>query len=256
MTAHPQFEEDFELYGLGVLDGDDKAGFERHLAECAQCVQKVAAAMVRLAPLGFTAPPSEPPTGARQRLLEPFRRPPARSGFWSLNWAWAAACLTLVAVAAWTTFDNSRLSKRLAEIEASQKQLEISTAEMKAAAAQAQSVLEILTGPQTIQVDLSPSTAHPVPHGKAFYNRSRGLLFYTTNLPTLPSGRTYELWLIPTEGKPIDAGLFNTDSQGNGQVILPSLPTGLTAKAFAVTAEPAGGVPAPTGSILLVGPAS
>jgi anti-sigma-K factor RskA len=92
-----------------------------------------------------------------------------------------------------------------------------------------------------------------VPHGKAFYNPAGGLLFYTTNLQPLPAGRTYELWLVPTEGSPVGAGLFNTDSRGNGQVILLSLPQGLTAKAFAVTIEPAGGVPAPTGPKVLIG---
>src|SRR5208337_2150537 len=119
--------------------------------------------------------------------------------------------------------------------------------------ARAQAALNVLTAPETIQVDLSPAAARPVPHGKAFYNPSGGLLFYTTNLRPLPVGRTYELWLIPTEGSPIDAGVFNTDSRGNGQVILPSLPQGLSAKAFAVTIETGGGVPAPTGPKVLIG---
>ena len=166
------------------------------------------------------------------------------------------ACLVLFVAAAWLARDNSRLSKRLAELELSRQQIEASSLAMKAAAARAQAVLDVLTGSQTVQVDLSPATAHPVPHGKAFYNRARGLLFYTMNLNSLPNNRTYELWLIPTEGKPVDAGIFNTDTRGNGQVILPSLSEGLTAKAFAVTIEPAGGVPAPTGPMVLVGPVS
>ncbi len=121
------------------------------------------------------------------------------------------------------------------------------------ATARAQAALNVLTAPETIQVDLSPAAARPVPHGKAFYSPAGGLLFYTTNLQPLPASRTYELWLIPTEGSPVDAGVFNTDSRGNGQVILPPLPPGLTAKAFAVTIEPAGGVPAPTGPKVLIG---
>ena len=106
------------------------------------------------------------------------------------------------------------------------------------------------------KLELSPADAHPVPHGKAFYNPARGLLFYTANLNSLPSDQTYELWLIPTEGMPAELGIFNTDAQGNGQVLLPSLPQGLTAKEFTVTVEPAGGVPAPTGATVLAGPVS
>ena len=82
------------------------------------------------------------------------------------------------------------------------------------------------------------------------------MLFYTANLHSLSSDHTYELWLIPTVGNPVDIGIFNTDTQGNGQVILTTLPQGLTAKAFAVTIERAGGVPAPKGPMVLVGPVS
>ena len=76
------------------------------------------------------------------------------------------------------------------------------------------------------------------------------------NLAALPAGKTYQLWLIPTEGKPISAGVFNPDAQGAGTILLPPLPEGVVAKAFAVTVEPSGGVPQPTGPIVLVGSAS
>jgi anti-sigma-K factor RskA len=269
MNAHPQFAEDFELYALGVLDGSDKAELEAHLADCAECLANLEAARSRLALLALAAPPSEPPPAVRERILESFRArgpervkaappAPARRGFWKPGWAWAWAgvCLILLAAAVWLAIDNHRLNTRLAELELSRQQLEASNLTLKAATARAQAVLDVLTGPQSVQVELSPAAARPVPHGKAFYNRDKGLLFYATNLHSLPSDQTYELWLIPTAGNPVDLGIFNTDAQGNGQVILSSLPQGLTAKAFAVTIEPAGGVPAPTGAMVLVGPVS
>jgi anti-sigma-K factor RskA len=269
MNAHPQFDEDFELYALGVLAGGDKAEFEAHLAGCGECRAKLEAARRRVAMFALAAPPSEPSPAARERVLESFRARgpqrlqgppsvPARRRFWSPGWAraWAAVCVLLLGAAVWLAIHNSRLSKRLAELELSHQQLATSNLELKAMAARAQAVLDVLTGPQTVQVELSPATAHPVPHGKAFYNRDKGLLFYTTNLHSLPSDHTYELWLIPTVGNPVDIGIFNTDTRGNGQVILTSLPQGLTAKAFAVTIEPAGGVPAPSGPMVLVGPVS
>ena len=269
MNVHPQFEEDFELYALGVLDGDDRAEIEAHLPRCPECSTKLSAARGLVAKLALAAPVSEPSAELRERVLECFREehpggikaaPPLRAqrggskSFW--GWALAAACLILFVVGGWLGLENRRLSSRLAELESRYKELEASNIQMKAVAARAEAVLEILTGSQTIQVDLAPSNAPPVPHGKAFYNHAHGLLFYTTNLNLLPRDRTYELWLIPTEGKPVDIGIFNADPQGNGQVILPSLPQGLTAKAFAVTIEPAGGVPAPTGPMVLVGPVS
>jgi len=269
MNSHPQFEEDLELYELGVLDGDDKAEIETHLAGCSECGAKLGMARRRLALLALAAPPSEPSAEVRSRILESFREKgserrdeitsvPARPRFRAPVWAWACAgvCLVLLVAAGWLARENARLSRRLAELEQIRQQLDASNLNLRTSAARAQAVLDVLTGPQTIQVELSPAKARPLPHGKAFYNSSKGLLFYTTSLESLPSGRTYELWLIPAEGNPVDAGVFNTDAHGNGQVILPSLPQGLTAKTFAVTIEPEGGVPAPTGPMVLVGPVS
>jgi hypothetical protein len=41
MNAHPQYDEDFELYELGVLDGSDGAEIRTHLAGCAECRAKL-----------------------------------------------------------------------------------------------------------------------------------------------------------------------------------------------------------------------
>ena len=73
MTGHPEFEEDFELYELGVLDGGDKAEFEAQLAASAECRTKLAAAQSRLALLALAAPPVAPPPAVRERILESFK---------------------------------------------------------------------------------------------------------------------------------------------------------------------------------------
>ena len=58
---------------------------------------------------------------------------------------------------------------------------------------------------------------------------------------------------MPVAGNPVSAGVFAIDASGNGAVLLPDLPAGVAAKAFAVTEEPEGGVPQPTGPKVLVG---
>ena len=72
------------------------------------------------------------------------------------------------------------------------------------------------------------------------------------NLPAPPSGKTYEVWLL-AGGAPIPAGLFRPDSGGAARIDLPELADLGHAVAFAVTVEPEGGVPAPTGAKVLVG---
>ncbi len=78
------------------------------------------------------------------------------------------------------------------------------------------------------------------------------VIFTAASLPPLPPGRTYQLWIISGQ-MPIGAGLIRPASDGAVQAVFTS-PAGLTkAAAFAVTIEPDGGVPAPTGDKYLVG---
>jgi anti-sigma-K factor RskA len=83
-------------------------------------------------------------------------------------------------------------------------------------------------------------------------DKSKWLVF-TVALPPLPADKTYELWFITPDGRKVAAGTFNVDLTGNGMISVP-LPKDIGPVAVAaITDEPAGGVPAPTGSVQLVG---
>lgn len=75
--------------------------------------------------------------------------------------------------------------------------------------------------------------------------------FYANNLPPLPAGKTYQLWVITD--KPVSAGVFSLDRGRKGRVMLHDIPNVGRIKKFAVSLEPAGGRAQPTGSIYLVG---
>ena len=71
-----------------------------------------------------------------------------------------------------------------------------------------------------------------------------------------PSGKSYQLWLLPTQGAPVSLGVLAT-----GQTRYPLSAAALKqlalAKAFAVSVEPPGGSPTglPTGPVIMVGAA-
>ncbi len=75
--------------------------------------------------------------------------------------------------------------------------------------------------------------------------------FYANNLPALPAGKTYQLWVITD--KPVSAGVFSLDRGRKGRVMLQRIPDVSKIKQFAVSMEPDGGRPQPTGSIYLAG---
>ena len=88
----------------------------------------------------------------------------------------------------------------------------------------------------------------------AFWSRAQGLVFTAARLPDLPQGRTYQLWVL-TAGAPVSAGLFRPDASGGSSAVFDTPVALPTPAGLAVSIEPEGGVPAPTGDIVLVGKA-
>ena len=89
---------------------------------------------------------------------------------------------------------------------------------LAAQASRAQQVLEVLTAPSAQRVTLTEGKAPAQPTARATYLPERGgLILLATNLKPLPEGKTYELWVIPADGKaPVPAGLFHPDAVGHG----------------------------------------
>ncbi|MDE1175431.1 MAG: anti-sigma factor [Edaphobacter sp.] len=122
----------------------------------------------------------------------------------------------------------------------------------------ARQLLETITDPTARQVTLTPSMGAPVssgPQGRVIYVTSKGaLIFLGSSLEPVETYKTYELWLIPADGRdPIPAGTFHPDPRGNASVILPPLPKGIQAKAFGITLEDDGGSQTPTMPIVMAG---
>lgn len=257
MSGHEQYAEDLALYALGSLDGDERIALEKHLEGCASCRRELEQYRGDMALLALSTAGPKPPLRARERLLaaiaqEPrgeslpaSSRTPVRRAWWSpVPWL-AAAALAIAAVWMWRQSDQ--LSLRVAE-------LERESAGQQTELERAREVVQTLTATDALRVTLVASNTPPQPQGKAIYVRDRGsLLFLASNLPPLPPQKAYELWLIPTTGAPIPAGVFKPDTKGSATVLNPPLPVGLQAKAFAITVEPEAGSAAPTSPIVMMG---
>ncbi len=76
---------------------------------------------------------------------------------------------------------------------------------------------------------------------------SRGVVA-TQNLPAPPPGRVYQLWVLdPGAEAPIDAGLVTPETGSRRFAVRP---LGTEGPGFAISLEPGGGRPEPTGPIL------
>jgi anti-sigma-K factor RskA len=84
---------------------------------------------------------------------------------------------------------------------------------------------------------------------------ARGGVFIADGLPATPPGKSYQLWAI-TGNKPVSAGVFDVGPQGSAAFRVEAPPGVDGVDVFAVTLEPAGGVPQPTGEMYLAGKAA
>jgi hypothetical protein len=90
--------------------------------------------------------------------------------------------------------------------------------------------------------------------GHALIAGGTQMVFYASQLPALPANRVWQLWLVRSSGTAIaSAGTFVADAGKRGFVAFrdSALLGGVTA--MAVTDEPAGGSPQPTGHKWLIG---
>jgi len=287
---HPN-PDDLVLYDMQLLPTPETAAITQHLRQCDECRAELGRIHGDLATFASTVDSHSPPTAARQRLVDQIAREkkvvsiapsqakaqpqpqppqaapplaaygrgasvlsiedhqPKRSGGRIVAIAgWAvAACL---AVAAGLEYkDRADLRSTLSAQTGQLQRLDTD-------AASAHQLMDALTDPKAIRVTLTTKPQpKAAPIGGVTYNPAKGsLIFLASDLDPLQAYKTYELWVIPSDGTaPIPAGTFHPDDQGNAAVIMPNLPTGVAAKAFGVTIEDEGGAQKPTLPIIMAG---
>jgi anti-sigma-K factor RskA len=116
-----------------------------------------------------------------------------------------------------------------------------------------QAILGILRDPTTQVVALEGLKPSPEAKGRVMWHEKAGGLFVASGLPPVQEGKTYQLWAIAGKSPPVPAGVFSVDPGGTGSLRVPPLPGVSRVDVFAVTLEPAGGLPAPSGEMYLAG---
>lgn len=258
-------EEDLELYALGALPEEEKAAVKAHAPGCSECARKLAEAQGRVAMLVFAVPQEQPAAAAKERL---FARIAAEtrieesgervaderrvvSGeirraipWWS--WALAPASLALAAACLLLFWQNRQLGSQL-------NVARQAAARMEKEKEHIEGLARVLASPDTVTVKLAGTSDAANAAGYVKYNARSGTVLYSTeHLPTLPNEKVYQMWLVPTTGAPISAGIFRPEDS-TGQLLTAQVPTETKSKAFAVTIEPTGGVLQPTGPKVLLG---
>jgi anti-sigma-K factor RskA len=261
--VHTVFLELASLYAVHALPDDERRAFEEHLRSCDECARELRSFDGAVAALLQGVPQIDPPASLRDTIVAR-QRPDAsarvarRASRWSVGWLAAAAMLVAALGLAQYTATlrgeiaglRRQLQSALIRLDQTEQRLDAATRSVNAS----QLRIAVLMAPDLARIDLAAQPAAPGAVGRAFWSRARGLVFTASALPTLPPGRTYQVWVI-TADRPISAGTADPDDRGTITAFFATPPDIPAPVAMAVTDEPQGGLPSPSGNRYLVGAA-
>jgi predicted anti-sigma-YlaC factor YlaD len=266
VVDHEEVAEMLAAYSLDALPPDEAALVEEHLADCPRCRAELASLLEVAALLAGSN--TAPPEGLWDRIASELTGPGSADGPPAVPpvtppvappvtppatppappvrpiesarraRAWRAATVGLVAVLLAVL---GVLSYRVVNLDNRVGQLQSALTQH----GPGQQVALALADPahQSIQLTAKDSTVTAtvilLPDGRAYW--------VDTDLAALPPGRTYQLWAL-SSGKVVSLGVLGRSPE--------NVPFRVerTMSLLMVTAEPTGGVPAPTTAVLLAGP--
>lgn len=240
----------FAGYALHALSPEETAAVEEYLATHADAADDVAVLREAAAMLAYSLPPLTPSPQLRLRLMADVYRealteageqplapqpiPIARARTrWSggVLWPFAAVILLVLSLGfgSWAVALNRDLGG---------KDRVIATQSSAIAAAGT-------TKP------LSATSANVPARGEVLrLANDQAAVLTISGLPPLTNGKVYEVWFI-AGATPVGAGLFSPNPDGSWSGLVHGDVT--SAQAIAISIEPSGGSPAPTGDIVAKG---
>ena len=283
--SDPRYDALAEL-ALGTLPEGERPALEAWLATDLAAQAQWRALQEAVGLLALATPDAEPPVHLRDRVLavtgrsrtlddtrqtdgpatstdprasRATGRRAAASRAWATGGWLAAAASTLLAIGLGWYALGLRADVASLRVALDEAGLRLAAAEADARTARsrlvrAQAETAVLAAADLRRVDLAGQTPAPRAAARAFWSRAQGLVLMGVRLPDLPRGRTYQLWVL-TAGAPVSAGVFTPDDTGGVAQVFDTPVSLPTPAGFAVSEEPEGGVPAPTGAIVLAGKA-
>lgn len=264
--THAQLVELAELAPLQGLEPEEHRLLAEHLdGGCSECAERYTEGVAALDVLGLAVPHVAPTPESREALLETITS--AREGTGSLRRdGWRVAFPALAAGVAVVLAVGSLFTARHIEHTAADA-LRLARAQMDARLAERDQQMQALSArlahfEETLQARGESAVRELALGGEAAFVRASArvvvdraghqVLLLASELPPAPPGHTYQLWVI-VSGAPHSLGVFDADDGGRA-LLVESGSFDLAADEFsvAVSVEPAGGVPQPTGPIVLV----
>lgn len=269
------FEELCSAYVLGALEKDEAREFERALSERDPELINIYVEMQRVAyKLPLSVEMVEPPQSVKEQIMRTIRGSGSVpvEGFFAklavligfgkpqIAVGFSLALLVIVFGLSYYTFflketvrqRDNQLTQMTDEMKRQYQQFTAVRDELK----KKEELLKVLQSPRIDVVIMNGLEVNPKGYGKIIWDPDKkSAILQISNLPAVPQGKDYQLWVIKDK-KPISAGVFTVNDPAKENLFKIEELIEVNKKsinAFAITLEPKGGVPQPTGAMYLLG---
>jgi anti-sigma-K factor RskA len=271
--SHEALGDLAELAALEVLSAKEARRLAEHVeAGCEECAARMARGLEAFGVLALAGPVLAASPGGRQALLDaiPAPRSPARQRAEARWRRWqgvlpavAAGIAALVATAAWVVglrLVDERVEQARLELARLDARIESTIDERLAARDERMETFAATLAHFEDRLRESEGARSLTLVGEAAFRGASArvvvdpagnqVLLLASRLPPAPPGHTYQLWVI-VSGAPSSLGVFDPDVGGRA-IHVESESLHLEGEySVAISVEPAGGVPQPTGPIVL-----
>jgi anti-sigma-K factor RskA len=235
--THEEIQDLAAMNSVGALTPEEAVELRRHLATCSDC-RRIADELDESAALvALSVDPVAPPPIVKQNILRSLERRPSRPA--AFQWWMTAAAAVFLGMWVWSTVQLRQMREENDQLRLQQTRLSATLASLSASHV----------------IQLAGQEIAPRASANVFLDPAQRRAFvFMHGLPPNTQDKSYQLWIIRADQvKPQSAGVFSVDATGSASLVVQNLPVDTLIKALAVTLEPRGGVPAPTGQKYLVG---
>lgn len=267
------FEELCAGYVLHALSEDERNEFEQMLEEATEeerdLYQKMRSAANQMA---FAVERNEPNPTVKEQLMAEIRSDSDKTGSdekttsiddttkegdSEFNWPAfaAAASFALLIICLSLVFYSFNLSSEISKKESVIEQKDTQITKLKSELQKKEEMLSILEAREVDLVTMSGMETNPDGYGKIIWDSEKQqALLQVSNMPAVPKDKDYQLWIIKNN-KPVSAGVFAVNDRGDKFFKIEQMADTdeKSTNAFAITMEPKGGMPQPTGDMYLMG---
>lgn len=281
--TYNDFESLCAGYVLGALSEEEKQTFEKMLDEATPEQMEIYRQMVQIKDdLALGADPMEPSEGLFDDILDQIstgkpsdspvdhiERQEQKSGSGSSGrilplWTFKAAAAILLAgmlgLLLYTQQQTTLVDQQETQISVLQSELEQRNellTQLETELERKEELLAILESREVNLILMAGQETNPDGYGKIIWDpENERALLQVANLPEPAPDKDYQLWLIKDQQSPVSAGVFSFQESSTDlfyRIDRLNEPPSDVSNTFAVTLEPKGGAPQPTGSMYLLG---